>query len=56
MTAAERLVLLLVADLALMTDGYTPLHLIEATRIRLREARCQLDAEAFRELTREPAE
>ncbi len=53
MTPAERLVLLLVADLALLSDGYAALSLIEATRSRLRDARTQLDAEAFRGLTRE---
>lgn len=48
MTPAERLVLILVADLALMADGYSSLALIEAARARLRDARVQLDAEAFR--------
>ncbi len=55
MTPAERLVLLLVADLATMADGYTSLALIEATRARLRAARGQLDAEAFRALQKPEA-
>ncbi len=55
MTPAERLVLLLVADLVLASDGYSPLSLAEALRQRLRDARIAFDAEAFRGAQEPPA-
>ena len=47
MTDVERMVLILTADLALMSDGYTPLADMESMRNRLRLARHTLDAEAY---------
>ena len=58
MTPAERLVLLLVADLALLDgEGWSddaPQR--KPVLARLRAARAELDAEAYRTLTREAPE
>jgi hypothetical protein len=47
MTQAERLVLLLTADLALAKDGVENLQHVEGIKAKLKEARHVLDTEAF---------
>lgn len=47
MTAAERLLLVLLGDLALAKDGAAPLEHVEGIKKRIKEARHALDSEAF---------
>jgi hypothetical protein len=45
MTEAERLVLILTAELMMMTNGYAPLHVVEAKRKELAVAVHKMRAE-----------
>lgn len=55
MTDNERMVLILTADLALMSDGYTPLLIIQQMKARLRLARdAVVEADGYR-IAREAA-
>jgi hypothetical protein len=47
MTAAERILLLLVADLALAKDGAATLQHIDGLKLRIKQARAAVDAEAY---------